>query len=173
MWASKSLYSHVGIIEVADKKTYVIEAISKVSRTPLEDWIQRGRFDRYAVYRYDGLTEKNQVALVENAKKHLGQGYDIFFTSQNKEIYCSELVSLAFQKTGISVGKFEKVKDLDVDNFIVRSLVEKRWRKHPLCHSGIEKFEDCWAKILDDELVSPASLAADPRLKQIFSNYLW
>ncbi|OYZ24345.1 MAG: hypothetical protein B7Y39_01430 [Bdellovibrio sp. 28-41-41] len=46
MWASKSLYSHVGIVEIDGNKKYVIEAISKVSRTPLSKWIKRGRLGR-------------------------------------------------------------------------------------------------------------------------------
>jgi hypothetical protein len=38
------------------------------------------------------------------------------------------LHDLAFEKSGLSVGKKQKVKELDVDNVVVRKLVEKRWR---------------------------------------------
>lgn len=171
MWASKSLYSHVGLIEVSGNKKYVIEAISKVSRTPLDSWIRRGRLGRYAVYRYDGLSKDKTQDLVANAKKYLGKNYDIFFTSKNKEIYCSELIHLAFQKSGLDIGKLEKVSDLDVDNIIVQKLVKKRWRQHPVCKSGTKKFEQCWKKILDDKLITPESVSKDPKLKIIFSNY--
>lgn len=171
MWASKSLYSHVGLVEVSNDKTYVIEAISRVSRTPLEKWVARGRLGRFAVYRHHGLDAEKRDAVVRRAKEYLGRPYDIFFTSTNDEIYCSELIDLAFRKTGFAVGKFQKVKELDVDNPLVRALVKKRWRRHPLCKSGAASFEQCWSLILGDELVTPESIAVDPSLQKIWSNY--
>lgn len=171
MWASKSLYSHVGIVEVYGKKKFVIEAISKVSRTPLDKWIKRGRLGRYAVFRFQNLDVKKRQEIVTHAKTYLGFGYDVYFTSKNKEIYCSELVDLAFEKSGMKVGKKQKVKELDVDNMVVRKLVEKRWRKHPVCKGRVKKFEDCWVLILEDELVAPESLAADSQFAKIWSNY--
>lgn len=171
MWASKSLYSHVGIVEISGKKKIVIEAISKVSRTPLDKWIQRGRLGRYAVYRYEGLSLERQNSVVLAAKALLGRPYDIYFTSKNNEIYCSELVDIAYKAVGLPVGKAEKVKDLDVDNIIVRRLVAKRWRRHPVCKNEVRNFDECWSKIMNDELVSPESLSKDLHLKKIWSNY--
>lgn len=171
MWASESLYSHVGIVEVDGEKAYVIEAISKVSRTPLDKWIKRGRLGRYSVFRYQNLDDKKRQEIVSQAKTFLGRGYDIYFTSKNKEIYCSELVDLSFAKAGIKVGKKQKVKELDVDNMLVQKLVEKRWRKHPVCKNGVKKFEDCWRLLLEDELITPESLAADTHLTKVWSNY--
>lgn len=171
MWASKSLYSHVGVIEIDGNDKYVIEAKSKVDRTPLNEWIERGRFGRYSLFRYPNLDDKKRQEIVSQAKTYLDRKYDIFFTSKNDEIYCSELVELAFQKAGVPIGKIQKVKELDVDNFLVRKLVEQRWRKHPACKTGIDKFEDCWNLILEDELTTPASLAADTKITKVWSNY--
>lgn len=171
IWASKSLYSHVGIVEIDGQKKYVIEAISKVSRTPLDVWIKRGRLGRYSVFRYMNLETKRRQKIVDQAKAYLGRGYDIFFTSRNKEIYCSELVELAFENAGLEVGKKQKVKELDVNNVVVRKLVESRWRTHPLCKTGIKKFDDCWNLILEDKLVTPDSIATDGHLEKIWSNY--
>lgn len=170
MWASKTLYSHVGIIEIDKDKTYVIEAISTVSRTPLAKWKARGRFGRYAIYRYDNLSVEQQQAIVKAAKDLIGRHYDIFFTLKNNDIYCSELVELAFQKIGINIGKMQKVKNLDVDNFIVRKLIRSRWRKHPIC-LGIKNFDECWKKILDDDVITPKGLVNDSHIKMIYSNY--
>ena len=170
MWASKSLYSHVGIVEVSGNKKYVIEAISKVSRTPLEKWIQRGRLKRYSVYRDASLSEEIRNKIVTTAKTYLGKPYDIFFTSYNQEIYCSELVYLVYQKLHLSSGQMQKVKTLDVNNSIVKKLVEQRWRRHPVCKK-MKNFEQCWNKILDDELVTPDSIASDTQFKKVWSNY--
>lgn len=171
MWATKSLYSHVGVIEISGNKKFVIEAISRVSRTPLDKWIKRGRLARYAVYRYGQLNSDQREAVISNAKALLGRKYDIYFTSMNNEIYCSELVDIAYKKAGFTVGKMEKVKDLDVDNILVRRLVEKRWRKHPVCKNGVRTFDECWIRVLDDELISPENLSKDPHLKKIWTNY--
>jgi len=171
MWASKSLFSHVGVIEREGDKFYVLEAIGKVSRTPIKKWIKRGRLGRYAVYRLDKLTAANRAAVVNAAKAYLGRPYDLYFHSGNREIYCSELVSMAFKDAGFDFGKYQKVRELDVDNAIVRRLVRQRWKRHPACKAGAKNFEDCWKKILDDELVTPLALTEDPRVKLLFSNY--
>ncbi|MCX6118098.1 MAG: YiiX/YebB-like N1pC/P60 family cysteine hydrolase [Proteobacteria bacterium] len=170
MWASKSLYSHVGLIEKSGDKTYVIEAISKVSRTPIEIWIARGRLDRYAVYRHENLSPAAQSEIMAAAKSLLGRKYDILFTSDNLEIYCSELVAIAYQKSNIALGSFQKVSELDVDNFLVKKLVRARWKKHPVCKHS-KTFEDCWPKILEDKLITPIGLTTDQKLKLFFSNY--
>jgi hypothetical protein len=171
MWATKSLYSHVGLIEVTPTQTYVIEAIAKVSRTPIEKWIARGRLGRYSVFRYASMTPAQQKAVVASAKGRLGRGYDIYFTGNNREFYCSELIDVAYREAGLAVGEMQKVSELDVDNAIVRNLAEKRWKKHPLCAKGTKTFAACWEKILADKLVTPASLAQDSHLRKISSNY--
>src|SRR5688572_8748400 len=51
MWASKSFYSHVGLIEENAGTCHVLEAINNVSKTPLEEWVARGRFARFSVFR--------------------------------------------------------------------------------------------------------------------------
>tara|TARA_B110001454_G_scaffold213372_1_gene231474 strand:- start:64853 stop:65371 length:519 start_codon:yes stop_codon:yes gene_type:complete len=171
MWASKSVYSHVGIVEVDGKNMYVIEAISKVSRTPFEKWIDRGKLGRYSVFRLKDMDAKKGKEVVAHSKSYIGRGYDIFFSSKNDEIYCSELVALAYENSHLKIGKRQKVKELDTDNLVVRKLVEKRWRRHPVCRGKSKKFEDCWNLILEDELVTPESIAQDEKLVKVWSNY--
>ncbi|MEK7355616.1 MAG: YiiX/YebB-like N1pC/P60 family cysteine hydrolase [Bdellovibrionota bacterium] len=170
MWASKTLYSHVGIVEVDGEKKFVLEAIGTVSRTPLANWVARGRLNRYAVVRRTQLSAEQAKKVVSSAKKKIGKKYDIYFTSKNDEIYCSELVHLAYADAGIEVGKVERVKELDFDNALVRKLVEKRWKKHPVC-KAVATFEECWKLILEDELVTPVSIANDQTLERVWSNY--
>jgi hypothetical protein len=171
MWASKSLYSHVGIVEVSGKNKYVIEAIAKVSRTPLDKWVKRGRMGYYAIYRYNGLSDEIRQSIVGAANGFLGRKYDLFFNLNNKEIYCSELVDLAYEKAGAPIGKKQKIKDLDVDNKPVRALAKKRWKQHPLCKGKKLSFDGCWAKILEDEIITPAGLTEDSHLVKVWTNY--
>lgn len=170
MWASASIYSHVGIIEFDGKKKYVVEAINKVTRTPFKKWVERGRMARYAVYRYEPLDDEKRKQIVSQAKSYLGRNYDLYFSSLNQEIYCSELVDLAFAKLNIRLGTKQKVKELNVNNPVVKKLVKGRWKKHPACR-GLTEFDECWSKILNDELVTPESIAQDSHLKKVFSNY--
>jgi len=168
--ATGSKLSHIGVIEVTNRgDIFVIEAIGKVSRTPLNNWIQRGKGGRYEVYRYPQLGGKS-LNIVQAAKSYLGRSYDIYFSSDNFEIYCSELVELAFRGSGLSIGQWQKVKELNLNHSKVQKLVEARWKGHPRCR-GVGTFKECWPRILDAELVSPASIAADSRLIRIFSNY--
>jgi len=172
MWASQSVLSHVGLIERTKQgEFYVVEAISKVSRTPLAKWINRGRLDRYEVYRYKGLTIQQRKQIIENAIKYIGRPYDIAFNSQNEEIYCSELVAYAFNDSQIKIGHYQKVASLKTDNPVVKGLVKKRWKKHPVCKNKKLSFDQCWQAVLNDELITPVSLTQDPQVEKIYSNY--
>lgn len=168
--ASRSPFSHVGIIAVRGTQRFVVEAINPVSETPLASWIARGRGARYAVYRDSQLDASKRQALVDAARVYLGRRYDPFFTFANNEIYCSELVWLAYQSLGLARGKIERVKELEINNAAVQALVQQRWRMHPLCQT-LPDFASCWSVILEDQLITPASLANDSRLKLVFSNY--
>lgn len=168
--ATGSPFSHVGVIEVAGGQTFVVEAISTVSRTPLSSWIARGRGGQYAVYRYRGLSAIQGQGVVNAAKSYLGRAYDPFFTFTNSQIYCSELVWLAFKNLGLSVGRVQQIRELRIDNAAVERLVQNRWRAHPLCQ-GMSSFQQCWGALLNDKLVTPVSLADDSRAEQVFTNF--
>lgn len=49
--ATKSKYSHCGIIYKDGKKLYVFEAVQPVKRTPLDKWIARGQDGKYVIKR--------------------------------------------------------------------------------------------------------------------------
>lgn len=162
MAATGSPYSHVGIVEVdknGNKK--VIEAIGQgvVDNTPINAWIQRGVGARYAAYRVNNLSESQKKAIVTAAKSYVGRKYDIYFTSHNKDIYCSELVDFAFRSTK-KIGTYQKLKELQIDHKVVRNLIEQRWQGHPLCRR-LKNFDDCWDRLMEDKLLSPVALTQD------------
>ena len=173
--ATQSKFSHVGIVEVnSDGSSYVIEAVNPdtglVGPTPLEDWIARGVGKKYAVYRYKGISSRQKQMVLQAARGLNGRRYDIFFNFDNREIYCSELVWLAFKSIRVQLGEVQKISTLKMTPK-VWGVMEARWQRHPLC-KGARSFEDCKPRILDDELISPASLARDQRqLTEIFSNF--
>jgi hypothetical protein len=172
MWASKSVYSHVGIIEVIGNRKFVIEAISPVSRTDLNSWISRGRFSRFSIYRFKGLNEKQGLKVVAEAKKYLGRPYDIFFSFKNNSIYCSELAYLAFKGIQKEVGHVQRISDIDADNWFVKYLAKQRWKNHPTCQLNHAKsFEECWPEILNENIITPDGLTEDSQFEKVYWNY--
>lgn len=171
--ASGSNLSHVGIVEVAPNgQKFVVEAISTVSRTPLQSWIARGKSGQYQVYRHADITPAQGQALVQAAKTFLGRGYDIYFTSSNREIYCSELVDLAARKIGLQIGAYQAFSTLNLRDARVRGLIQQRWSGHPLCRRA-GSFENCWNIIMQDQLITPVALTRDRQMRRVFSNYSW
>jgi Permuted papain-like amidase enzyme, YaeF/YiiX, C92 family len=172
--ASHSAYTHMGIVQVdAANNTFVVEAIGPVQTVPLRDWIKRGIGGRITIKRVQGLQTDAAAKIISAAHAYDGRPYDVFFLPGKNEIYCSELVSLAFKEgADITLGRTQKVKELAVDNFAVQKILEERWRKYPLCQPSKNfSFESCLAIILEQELVTPASIAADAKLATVFSNF--
>jgi uncharacterized protein YycO len=172
--ASGSAYTHMGIIEInAANQPMVIEAAGPVRTTPLDQWIKRGLGGRIAVKRLAALDPATAQKILASAHSYDGKPYDRYFMSTTDEIYCSELIRLAFAEgANIDIGQLQKVKDLNVENVLAQSLIKKRWRSYPLCRdNATETLENCTTKIMGQELVTPVSIANDAKLKIIYSNY--
>jgi hypothetical protein len=145
---SRSRYTHVGIIEVAADGIFVIEAISKVSRTPLKQFVARGKNKEFTLLRHPGLTLALEEKLMSYAKKQLKKPYDHQFQLDNEKLYCSELVYKAFAQVDLNVGALEGARDLNV---------------------GIEELAIATIHGIDwnTKLITPASLAKDTRFEPI------
>ena len=83
------MVDHVAIVINADS---VIEAVGKgVVITPLDSLLsQQGRYEAASVRRCDRRQS------VSRARKYLGRAYDYLYLPDNDDIYCSELVQIAF-----------------------------------------------------------------------------
>lgn len=169
--ATHNLYSHVGIVHKTAKGVYVIEAMQHVAERPLEEFVQSGWGERFTVLRYTGLSDAQREAVAKAAQTYLGRRYDFVFSLHNDAIYCSELPYLAFGAAGIPVGKVEKIRELHLDNFAVRKLFDERWRLHPACQAADMDAAQCWKVVLDEPIVTPASVAQDSHLSLVYSNY--
>jgi hypothetical protein len=151
--ATRSPWSHVGIVEVAADGTFVVEAVGKVSRTPWSAWRRRARRGGdVLVLRPASVPEPLRAAAVERAKGFLGRPYDARFGWDDERLYCSELVVKAYERgAGVSFGRRERLGDLRVAG--LRAAIERRWGGH----------------VPEDlVLVTPASLAEDPRLRRVW-----
>jgi hypothetical protein len=169
--ATASLYTHMGIIKTDGDGVLVVEAAATVKETPLADWVKQGVLDRVAIYRDPDLTPEQAEAVLVAAEKLYGRPYDIFFSFNNEALYCSELPYRAFKAAGIDIGKVQKISDLYFNNSWVKRLIEQRWQRFSECTSRHFDFPQCYNYILEQKLVSPASIAADSKFKRIYSNY--
>ncbi|RWW98798.1 YiiX family permuted papain-like enzyme [Flavobacterium cerinum] len=130
--ATKSKYSHCGIIYKEGDEYFVFEAIQPVQTTPLDQWITRGKDSHYVVKRLKNadkvLTSGNLKKMKSAGKKMLGKNYDLYFEWSNDRIYCSELIWKIYKEgTGIEIGNLEQLKDFDLSNPAVKTKLKERY----------------------------------------------
>ncbi|TAE34445.1 MAG: peptidoglycan peptidase [Alphaproteobacteria bacterium] len=169
--ASASPFTHMGMIKKDGTEFVVIEALSTVQETPLNQWIDRGVLNRVAIYRDPQLTSEQAQQIISSATTYYGKPYDEFFSFHNDALYCSELPYLAYKTLGHSLGTVQKVSELNFDNMLVKKMIKQRWKNHPECKTENYNFEQCYERILHQELITPAAIANDARLEKIYSNY--
>lgn len=128
--ATRSDYTHMGVIFSENKALYVYEAIQPVVKTPLDAWIKRGEGGRYVVKRLRDTNGVDFKLVKREVEKHLGKDYDWLFEWSDKKIYCSELVWKAYKNAvGIEIGVVGKLRDFKLDSPVVRQLMRERYGK--------------------------------------------
>jgi len=133
--ATKSKYSHCGIVFKENNELFVFEAIQPVKKTLLSKWIARGKNGKFVVKRLknaDHILTKNTLSKMRNiAQQFAGKNYDLAFEWSDEKIYCSELIWKIYKRsTGLEIGKLEKLKDFDLSNPIVKQKMEERYGKN-------------------------------------------
>lgn len=157
--ATKSKYSHCGLIFLDDGKYYVFEAIQPVQKTPLAYWIARGKDSHYIVKRLKNdkaLTADNLKKMQAAGKRMAGKNYDLYFEWSDDRIYCSELIWKIYKEgTGLEIGKLEELANFDLSNPAVKAKLKERYG------NTIPKHE---------KVISPAAMFDSELLQTITSN---
>jgi hypothetical protein len=172
--ATESPFTHVGIVDFdATGTPVVLEAVRTTRETPLTDWVAQGEGEDVAIYRMEGLTEAQALAVTTAARSHFGKGYDPYFYRTEDALYCSELVHVAFRDgIGAALGRQQRLDELDLSSVAVRALIADRWSSHPACADGqAQDAESCLALIRDEPLVTPQAVAEDTRLQLVYSSF--
>ncbi|HAE69667.1 MULTISPECIES: YiiX family permuted papain-like enzyme [Sphingobacterium] len=159
--ATRSPYSHCGIIFYENGNPYVLEAVQPVTVTKLEHWIARGEKQHYAVKRLKNadqvLTNSTLAKMKSIGKNFLGKNYDATFEWSDDKIYCSELIWKIYQRgAGIEVGKLEKLKDFDLSSPEVKTKLKERYGN---------------SVPLNETVISPASIFNSALLITIANTY--
>jgi len=158
--ATKSRYSHMGIIYFQKGKPFVFEATQPVKITPLQAWINRGEDALFVVKRLKNadkiLTPKAKLKMKQIGEEYEGRNYDIYFGWSDDKIYCSELVWKIYKRAcGIEVGKLGKLKDFDLTSGPVKAkLAERYGNKIPL----------------EELVISPERIYQSDKLITVFKN---
>jgi uncharacterized protein YycO len=158
--ATKSKYSHCGIVYRDKGQLYVFEAIQPVKITPLDKWIARGENEHYVIKRLKNADQILTAATLQKMKtegdKFKGKDYDLTFEWSDDKIYCSELIWKIYQRaTGIEIGKLEKLSDFDLTNEVVKKKMKERYGN---------------SIPVDEKVISPASIFDSELLMKVKSN---
>ena len=130
--ATKSKYSHCGLIYKEGNNYFVFEAVQPVKRTPLNKWIARGQDGKFVIKRLknaDKILSPTILAKMKQVGDQFdGKNYDLTFEWSDDKIYCSELIWKIYQRaTGIEIGKLEKLSDFDLTNEAVKEKMKERY----------------------------------------------
>jgi hypothetical protein len=83
--ATKSPYSHMGIVLLRDGKPYVLEAVQPVKYTPLPQWLDRGKDRRYVIKRLKSPLPQAAVRkLYQQSRRYAGKPCDLTFEPGNR-----------------------------------------------------------------------------------------
>jgi hypothetical protein len=159
-FATKSKYSHCGLIYKEGNEYFVFEAVQPVKMTPLVKWIARGENGHYVIKRLKNsdsvLTPTSLKKMRAAGEQFVGKNYDLTFEWSDDKIYCSELIWKIYQRaTGIEIGELQKLSDFDLSNKVVKQkMLERYGDKIPM----------------DEVVISPASVFDSELLKTVKSN---
>lgn len=154
--ATRSRYSHMGLIFLRDGHPFVLEAVSTVRDTPLSEWIARGKDQHFVVYRLNksrALSPEDSARLRKVGESLIGKPYDLTFEWSDERIYCSELVWKVYNKAlGLKLGALARLKDFNLDAPAVRKKMKERYGNHPP---------------YDEIVISPEAILSSPLLARI------
>lgn len=155
--ATKSRYTHVGILFKENGKWIVYEAAQPVKKTAFRKWRWLGKDYHYVVKRYKEQLKENDIKKMKKiAKAYLGINYDLKFLWSDDKMYCSEYVWKIYKRgLNVELCKLKTLKSFDLSNSIVKAKMKQRYKgKIPL----------------NEPMVAPVQLFNSNNLKTIYSN---
>ena len=130
--ATRSEFSHCGILFSENKKWYILEAVQPVQVVPLDDFLTIGENKNLKLKRYKKinslLTVLNLQKFLSFKKLVLGLDYDPYFSWSDQTFYCSELVWKIYHRVfGIQLCKLQPLKNYYLDDPIVKKIMYERY----------------------------------------------
>ena len=154
--ATKSTYSHCGILVKIGNELVVYEAVEPVKITPLKQWVNHGVKSKYVVKRIKKrdsyFTKNHELTFVNSLNKQFNKHYDIYFNWSDDQLYCSELVWKIYYNTfNLELGSLQKLKEFDLTDPKVATIVKARYGTNiPLEETVISPIRIFESGILDE-----------------------
>ncbi len=155
--ATKSKWTHVGVVFIEDGKPMVYHAVNPVMKSPLEEFLGFSSNHKYVAKRIKSSVKKLNDSLNTVMKKEaislLGKPYDIYFNWSDDEIYCTEYVWKLYNHAyKVEVGKLRPLKEFDLSSPVVKEIMKKRYG------SSIP---------LDEKMISPGDMFDSEILEEV------
>ncbi|HOZ88179.1 MAG TPA: YiiX/YebB-like N1pC/P60 family cysteine hydrolase [Bacteroidia bacterium] len=152
--ATKSRFTHIGIIFIENGEEVVYHAVEPVSKNTLNEFIEMSADGAYEVRRLknqSALTTEIIGKMLKEAKSKLGVHYDLAFNWDDQELYCSEFVWKLYKHAlKIDIGSLKPLKSFDLSHPVVKAKLEQRYGNNiPL----------------DENMISPGDMFASPLLE--------
>jgi hypothetical protein len=132
--ATKSKYTHVGLVFVENGTPYVYHAVEPVMKSTLDEFLNYSADGKYTIKRLKNvalLGKEKDEAMRKMGASLLGKHYDIYFNWKDNEWYCSEYVWKLYQRVyNIELGKLRPLKDFDLSSAEVQYIMQKRYGKN-------------------------------------------
>jgi hypothetical protein len=145
--ATHSPYTHCGIVFLEKGTPVVWEAVGPVRKVPMSEWVHHGVGGHYVVKRLKDttpLTSAHVASMKAEGEREMGRPYDIYFSLDEENIYCSELVWKIYTRGAeLEVGRLERFGDMDFTGNEARRVLRDRFGE---------------AFPADQQVISPASL---------------
>jgi hypothetical protein len=152
--ATKSRFTHIGIIFIENGEEVVYHAVEPVSKNTLNEFIEMSADGTYEVRRLKNqsvLTAEIIAKMLKEAKSKLGVHYDLAFNWDDKEMYCSEFVWKLYKHAlNMDVGSLKPLKSFDLSHPLVKAILTERYGDHVP---------------LDENMISPGDIFSSPLLE--------
>lgn len=129
--ATKSKYTHVGIVFIENGKAMVYHAVEPVSKNTFKQFINMSEDGKFYIKRIKDqqkLTPEVVTKMLTEAKSKLGIHYDIGFNWSDDELYCSEFVWKLYKHAlNIEVGQPKAMKEFDLSHPKVQEIMKQRY----------------------------------------------
>lgn len=126
--ATKSQYSHVGIVIEKDGQPWVFEAVGPVKYTSWKDWVEQGDKQHFVAKRTKTPLSKDAVnRIIKSTRIYQGKAYDFPFSWTDEKIYCSELVWKLYKAADIELAPLAKLRSFDLDHPVVKAKLKERY----------------------------------------------
>lgn len=129
--ATKSKFTHIGIVFYENGKPMVYHAVEPVSVNTLKEFIAMsadGKYEIKSLKDQSALSIEVVSSMLKDAKSLVGKHYDIYFAWDDSELYCSEYVWELYQKhLKLEIGKPRALKEFDLSHPAVKDIIKKRY----------------------------------------------